>query len=96
LHILEDENGKLRREENEILVFSTGADGQSESNGNDPDDINSWDNHHHAFYHGQVDAAEFRERLWRTVWVTPLVIALISMLFSRFQKLNQLGRRPVA
>ena len=31
-------------------VFSTGPDGRSKSRGNDVDDINSWDDHHHAYY----------------------------------------------
>jgi len=34
----------------DFQVYSPGEDGTSASQGNDPDDINSWDNHHHDFY----------------------------------------------
>ena len=77
LGIVTDENGNLRRDAGQILVYSMGSDGLSESNGNDPDDINSWDNHHHEFYRNQLDKRELNARLWRTVWLTPLVFAAI-------------------
>ena len=81
LQILEDENGELRRDGGKLLVFSTGFDGNSDTDGNDPDDINSWDNHHRNFYNSQIAAAEQRTRLRRRIWAsvlaTPFVFAII-------------------
>jgi len=34
----------------QFRVYSMGEDGRSASRGNDPDDINSWDEHHREFY----------------------------------------------
>jgi hypothetical protein len=34
----------------DFRIYSMGKDGQSASGGNDPDDINSWDKHHVAYY----------------------------------------------
>jgi len=34
----------------DFRVYSMGQDGRSASGGNDPDDINSWDDHHSGFY----------------------------------------------
>jgi hypothetical protein len=34
----------------DFRIYSMGKDGQSASGGDDPDDINSWDKHHVAYY----------------------------------------------
>ena len=52
----------------DFRIYSMGKDGQSASGGNDPDDINSWDDHHVAYY-GHVP-------LWR-YGVIFIVIQLI-------------------
>ena len=63
-------------------VYSTGVDGRSESFGNDPDDINSWDNHHDAYYQRR----SLKGGLLHTAWLTPvtaLVIITVSRMFKR-------------
>jgi hypothetical protein len=52
----------------DFRIHSMGEDGQSASGGNDPDDINSWDNHHLNYYN--------RNRLWQYL-ITFIVIQLM-------------------
>ena len=60
-----------------ISVFSFGADGVSETSGNDPDDINSWDDHHYAFYHNQIRTREVIARLYQSFWLAPLLYFIL-------------------
>ena len=59
------------------LVYSLGFDGKSESHGNDPDDINSWDKHHRLFYGQQLRNRHTQILLWRTVWATPVIFLVL-------------------
>lgn len=62
-----------------IHAFSFGADGKSDTNGNDLDDINSWNYDPENFY-GRLIANDLkREYLWRTLWVTPINYTLILL-----------------
>jgi len=61
------------------LVYSLGYDGKSESHGDDPDDINSWDKHHRLFYGRQLRDRDRRVLLWRTVWATPVVFVMLLL-----------------
>ena len=73
LQYVRDESGHLVVEDGTVLPYSCGQDGKSESEGNDPDDINCWNVHHRPFYRRQMQNYRQRKRIWRTVWVTPLV-----------------------
>lgn len=57
-------------------VFSFGKDGVTQSDGNDLDDINSWDAESHRFYTRRVASYWESEKLWQTVWTTPILLAL--------------------
>ena len=86
LQIIENENGDLRREAGRILVYSMGSDGKSESNGNDPDDINSWDDHHLVFYRNKIEQLERNRNLKRSVCLTPFLHAAILWLHAMFRR----------
>ena len=73
LQFVYDESGELAVDGGAILAYSFGQDGKSKSKGNDPDDINSWDDHDIPFYRNQIQNFKRRKRLWCTLWVTPLV-----------------------
>ena len=60
-----------------IHAFSFGADGLSTTLGNDPDDINTWDDHHYAYYHGKIRHDEMMARLWQSLWLGPLLYCAI-------------------
>jgi len=70
-------------------VYSLGADGRSDSGGNDDDDINSWD-YDRGKHYGRIIAAELaRENLWRTLWLTPIIYVMFLLVLRSF-------RRPIA
>ena len=62
-----------------VHAYSFGEDGISKTNGNDPDDINSW-NYCRTRYYGQRIQSYFRKRdLLRTLWLTPIVFCTILL-----------------
>ena len=62
-------------------AYSMGADGTSSSNGNDFDDLNSWNDDGTAYYLNKLNAENQRKALWHTIWLTPLVfLAMILFL----------------
>lgn len=87
--------GKFRRPGIDRLytigIYSMGEDGISLSNGNDPDDINSWSDWPGYFYYqrfAEEEAAAKRNRqVWATVILTPLV-------YLAFLGLGRLARLP--
>ena len=60
-----------------VHVFSFGSDGVSATFGNDPDDINTWDDHHHAFYNNQIRNEEMMARLRQSIWLAPLLYLIL-------------------
>ena len=68
-----EESGELAVEGGTVLAYSFGQDGKSDSNGNDADDVNSWDDHEIPFYTNQIQNYKTRIRLGRTLLVAPLV-----------------------
>ena len=74
-----DESGKLIMEDWTLLAYSLGEDGKSESNGNDADDINTWDEHHRDHYWTPIRNQHLRKLLWRTVWATPIIFCLLLL-----------------
>jgi len=67
-------------------VYSLGEDGKSDSSGNDPDDINSWNFDVEKHYGRRVAARHARESLWRTLWLTPIVYAVCLFVFHSFSR----------
>lgn len=63
-------------------VYSLGADGKSESGGNDPDDINSWNYDRDNFYGPSIAKAANRQLFFRTLLLAPLLYALFYCCFS--------------
>jgi len=74
-----DESGNLIMDDWTLLAYSLGEDGKSESNGNDADDINTWDEHHIDYYWTPIRNQHMRKLLWRAVWATPLIFGLLLL-----------------
>ena len=66
-------------------VYSFGADGKSDSNGNDPDDINSWNYDRRKFYGRMIANDLLRKNLWRTLWITPITFSVIWLTVHTFK-----------
>ena len=60
-----------------VHVFSFGSDGVSATLGNDPDDINTWDDHHYAYYNSQIRNEEMLARLGQSIWLAPLLYLIL-------------------
>ena len=85
LQLIESERTSVDGFRTGVHVYSLGADGFSETQGNDPDDINSWDDHHLRFYAGQIRNEEVWSRLFQSLWQAPLLylITLATIWFFR-------------
>ena len=77
MKVVTDETGQIKSMKGQPMFYSTGHDGTSATDGNDPDDINSWDDHHYRFYNARINGFERRKYLWRTVWATPVVFGIL-------------------
>lgn len=66
-------------------VYSFGADGKSESGGNDPDDINSWDYDRDMNYGRLLVAESNLKDLWRTLWIVPAVYVILLFVVQTFK-----------
>lgn len=60
-----------------VHAYSFGQDGKSLTQGNDPDDINSWNDHWRGFYLAQIERDKRLVYLKRTLWLTPLCYVVI-------------------
>ena len=77
IQIIESERKSKEGYDCGVHVFSLGADGVSATLGNDPDDINTWDDHHYAFYHSQIRNEEMMARLRQSIWLAPLLYLIL-------------------
>ena len=69
-----------------VHVYSLGKDGKTKSNGNDLDDINSW-NYDRGIYYGPLVNSEYNQRineqsLWQTIWICPITYVLLLPILS--------------
>ena len=65
----------------EAMVYSTGRDGHSESDGNDPDDIRSWDENRAKWYQASMYRRELGGCMVLSAIVTPLLfLGLIKLI----------------
>ncbi len=62
----------------QFAVYSLGRDGMSQTNGNDPDDINSWSEDPVAYYQREAQA---ESQLYRLRCTIPLVCCLYAPMF---------------
>jgi len=74
-----NESGELIMEDWTLLAYSLGEDAKSESNGNDADDINTWDEHHRDHYWTPIRNQHMRKLLGRTVWATPIIFGFLLL-----------------
>ena len=65
----------------EVRVYSTGRDGSSESDGNDPDDIRSWDEKKAEWYQRSMYRRETGSCMILSAIVTPFVFWGLTLLF---------------
>ncbi len=72
-------------------VYSLGADGESMSNGNDADDINSWNYDRNRHYARIIAADDIRQYLWRTVWLTPIIYVAIWFVVRAFKESHRIA-----
>ena len=68
-------------------VYTLGEDGITRTDGNDPDDINSWNLDSGRFYARRVARHWESEKLWQTVWTTPILLALAWLTKIAFGKI---------
>ncbi|MEC9091905.1 MAG: hypothetical protein VX438_04310 [Planctomycetota bacterium] len=64
--------------ENSFPYYSYGIDGKSRTQGNDPDDINLWDNHHHDHYERQSKLRQKRQSFIGALVLTPLIFVFLA------------------
>ena len=88
LKVVIDADGQIMLHRNRAMFYSAGHDGISATAGNDPDDINSWDDHHYPFYKAQINGFNRRKYLWRTVWATPVVFGILWCILTVATKLK--------
>ena len=67
-------------------AYSFGVDGASESNGNDSDDINSWDYDRDRHYGPMIRNDDLNANLWRTLWLTPIIYLVLAFAVGRFTR----------
>jgi hypothetical protein len=73
---------RLEKEPSELIgVFSLGRDAKTTSNGNDTDDLNSWDENSGAIYAQEVFAAAMTQIFWPTTIMTPLLFVVLRRSF---------------
>ena len=63
-------------------LYSCGEDGESQTDGNDPDDINSWSYDRNRFYRQRMRWIDSKQRLWRTIWMAPLIWAFSLLILK--------------
>lgn len=56
-----------------VHAYSLGQDGETQTDGNDLDDINSWNYDRQRYYGAQIALDDRKTYLIRTLWLTPLV-----------------------
>lgn len=64
-----------------VHAYSLGRDGYTQTEGNDLDDINSWNYDRSRFYLAEIAFDYRRTTLMRTVWLTPLIYLVILVGF---------------
>jgi hypothetical protein len=77
----------------ELGVYSIGRDGVSESQGNDPDDLNSWNKDPNKYYRDEINRQNFMDAALTGLFLTPFIYAL---LFGLFRLMGFLRPRPNA
>ena len=75
-----------------LHVFSFGVDGKSDSKGNDPDDINSWNYDRNTYYGRQITNEFKRKFAWRTLWLTPIIFFPLYLIVQNFTKRQRVAR----
>jgi len=58
-------------------VYSMGRDGVSKTNGNDTDDLNSWNSESHQWYRRDINTRRLWEDLMKAVLLTPIVYFVV-------------------
>ncbi len=75
----------------ELGVYSVGKDGISETQGSDPDDLNSWSEHQGDYYRHEIRNTNFLAAAITGLFVTPFTYA---MLYGLFRLLGLLRPAP--
>ena len=82
MEIIECDRTTPRGDRYPIHVYSLGQDGMSNSNGNDPDDINTWGDHHQKFYWTQIRNEESYGNLIQSLWQAPLLFIILMLIIQ--------------
>jgi hypothetical protein len=65
-----------------VGVFSTGRDGVSQTQGNDADDLNSWDDQTDSFYRAEIAEYDRKQSVFQGLFIAPFTyIALLAVGF---------------
>ena len=66
------------------FVFSVGRDGKSLSNGNDADDIRSWDDDLGSWYVRQINRSDLITCMTWSALITPIILGIIVFIGKRW------------
>jgi hypothetical protein len=70
-------------------VYSTGRDGESKTNGNDPDDLNSWNEYPDKFYRAELRSADRKEFAIQGAWLTPFTYAGLLIVVAGWKRFSR-------
>lgn len=68
------------RRDGKLAIYSLGRDGVSATEGDDPDDLNSWDHRGVSWYRSEVQTADRMQFVFWAALATPLVLAALCRL----------------
>jgi hypothetical protein len=72
--------------DNRVQFYSCGQDGITQSAGNDPDDLNSWDEHAAEFYINQFRESELRKKRLESLGFMPLTLAFVVWFWVKLRQ----------
>ena len=76
-----------------IEMYSFGEDGVTRSEGNDTDDINTWDSRSASFYDRRVFWYWERQKFWQTLCTVPLLLGLAWIFKKIYYRARQITGR---
>lgn len=62
-----------------VHAYSLGQDGKTQTNGNDLDDINSWNYERQRFYGAKIAMDDRKSLLIQTLWLTPILYLAMAL-----------------
>jgi hypothetical protein len=70
-------------------IYSTGRDGISQTQGNDPDDLNSWDERPGAYYRAEIAEHDRKQSVVNGLFLAPFTYIALLVIVSALQRCAQ-------